>query len=183
METKVISLAERAKDEGKSYLEELLSEGARKLLQTAIENEVAEYLEIHQERRTDAGQRAVVRNGHHPERELVTGIGPLKVRQPRIRHRDGQKFSSAILPPYMRRVPSIDALIPALYLKGISTGDFTEALSAILGERASGLSATNVVRLKAGSRGRIQGLVQARLECQGLRLLVGRWNLFQPSAR
>jgi transposase-like protein len=125
----------------------------------------------------------MVRNGHHPERELVTGIGPLKVRQPRIRHRDGQKFSSAILPPYMRRVPSIDALIPALYLKGISTGDFTEALSAILGERASGLSATNVVRLKAGSRGRIQGLVQARLECQGLRLLVGRWNLLQRSAR
>src|SRR5258708_1622573 len=123
METKVISLEERAKDEAKSYLEELLSEGARKLLQRAIENEVAEYLAIHQERRTDAGQRAIVRNGHHPERELVTGIGPIKVRH---------------------------ALIPALYLKGISTGDFTEALSAILGERASGLSATNVVRLKAG---------------------------------
>jgi putative transposase len=149
-ESKVISLEERAKDEAKSYLEELLSEGARKLLQTAIENEVAEYLEEHRERRTDAGQRAIVRNGHHPERELVTGVGPIKVRQPRIRHRDGQKFSSAILPPYMRRVPSIDALIPALYLKGISTGDFSEALTAILGERASGLSATNVVRLKAG---------------------------------
>jgi putative transposase len=149
-ESKVISLEERAKDEAKSYLEELLSEGARKLLQTAIENEVAEYLEAHRERRIDAGQRAIVRNGHHPERELVTGVGPIKVRQPRIRHRDGQKFSSAILPPYMRRVPSIDALIPALYLKGISTGDFSEALTAILGERASGLSATNVVRLKAG---------------------------------
>ena len=150
IESKVISLEERAKDEAKSYLEELLSEGARKLLQAAIENEVAEYLEANRERRSDAGQRVIVRNGHHPERELVTGIGPIKVRQPRIRHRDGQKFSSAILPPYMRRVPSIDALIPALYLKGISTGDFTEALSAILGERASGLSATNVVRLKAG---------------------------------
>jgi putative transposase len=150
MEGKVISLEERAKDEAKSYLEELLSEGARKLLQRAVENEVGEYLEMHRERRTDEGQRAIVRNGHHPERELVTGIGPIKVRQPRIRHRDGQKFSSAILPPYMRRVPSIDALIPALYLKGISTGDFTEALMAILGERASGLSATNVVRLKAG---------------------------------
>jgi putative transposase len=149
-ESRVISLEERAKDEAKSYLEELLSEGARKLLQTAIENEVAEYLEEHRERRIDAGQRAIVRNGHHPERELVTGVGPIKVRQPRIRHRDGQKFSSAILPPYMRRVPSIDALIPALYLKGISTGDFSEALTAILGERASGLSATNVVRLKAG---------------------------------
>ena len=119
MEGKVISLEERAKDEAKSYLEELLSEGARKLLQRAVENEVAEYLEMHRERRTDEGQRAIVGNGHHPERELVTGIGPIKVRQPRIRHRDGQKFSSAILPPYMRRVPSIDALIPALYLKPI----------------------------------------------------------------
>jgi putative transposase len=149
-ESEVISLEERVKDEAKSYLEEILSEGARKLLQTAIENDVAEYLEEHRERRTDKGQRAIVRNGRHPERELVSGIGPMKVRQPRIRHRDGQKFSSAILPPYMRRVPSIDALIPALYLKGISTGDFTEALTAILGEKASGLSATNVVRLKAG---------------------------------
>ena len=149
MENRVISLEGRAQDEGKSYLEELLREGARKLLQEAIENEVAEYLEIHRERRSDCGQRAIVRNGYHPERELVSGVGPVKIRQPRIRHRDGQKFSSAILPPYMRRVPSLDALIPALYLKGISTGDFTEALTAILGERASGLSATNVVRRKA----------------------------------
>jgi putative transposase len=106
-ESKMISLEERAQDEAKSYLEELLSEGARKLLQTAIENEVVEYLEAHRERRTETGQRAIVRNGHHPERELVTGVGPIKVRQPRIRHRDDQKFSSAILPPYMRRVPSI----------------------------------------------------------------------------
>ena len=116
IENKVVSLQERAQDEAKIYLEELLSEGARKLLQRAIENEVLEYLEAHRERRTDAGQRMIVRNGHHPERELVTGVGPIKVRQPRIRHRDGQKFSSAILPPYMRRVPSIDASIPALYL-------------------------------------------------------------------
>jgi putative transposase len=149
-ETKVISLQERAQDEGKSYLEKLLSDGARKLLQAAIENEVVEYLETHREWRTETGQRAVVRNGYYPERELVTGIGPIKIQQPRVRQRDGQKFSSAILPPYLRRVPSIDALIPALYLKGISTGDFTEALVAILGERASGLSATNIVRLKAG---------------------------------
>jgi putative transposase len=148
--TKVISLAERVQDDAKSYLEKLLSDGARKMLQAAINNEVAEYLESNREQRTQDGQRAVVRNGYHPERELVSGIGPIKVRQPRVRHRNGQQFSSAILPPYLRRVPSIDALIPALYLKGISTGDFTEALEAILGERASGLSATNIVRLKAG---------------------------------
>jgi putative transposase len=173
VENKVISLEERAQDGAKSYLEELLREGARKLLQEAIESEVAEYIEEHRGRRTDAGQRAIVRNDHHPERELVSGIGPIKVRQPRIRHRDGQKFSSAILPPYMRRLPSIDALIPALYLKGISTGGFMDALTAILGERASGLSATNVVAAESRMGGRIQGLVQARPEWQKLRLLVG----------
>lgn len=110
-----------------------------------------QYLEAHRSQRTADGLRAVVRNGHLPERELVTGVGPVSVRQPRVPHRTGHgSFSSRILPRYMRRVPSIDALIPALYLKGISTGDFTEALTALSGEKASGLSLTNVVRLKAG---------------------------------
>src|SRR5260221_3082451 len=150
MEVNVVSLQERVKVEAKSYLEQLLVEGARKLLQAAIENEVAQYLQGPGARRTESGERSVVRNGHLPERDLVTGVGPVKIRQPRVRHRDGGSFSSEILPKYMRRVPSIDALIPALYLKGISTGDCTEAFSAILGERAAGLSATNIVRLKAG---------------------------------
>jgi len=149
-ENKVISLEERAKDEEKPFLEQLLQEGARKLLQAAIENEVIDYIQFHKDRRDEDGQRLVVRNGHLPEREIVTGIGPIEVRQPRVRHRDGGRFSSAILPPFMRRTPSLDALIPALYLKGISTGDFSEALAAILGEKASGLSATNIVRLKVG---------------------------------
>ena len=92
----------------------------------------------------------MVRNGHLPEREVISGVGPIPVRQPRVRHRDKGRFSSAILPKYMRRAPSVDALLPALYLKGISTGDFSEALTAILGEGASGLSATNIVRLKSG---------------------------------
>src|SRR5262245_35897674 len=109
-----------------------------------------DYIQFHKHRRDENGQRLVVRNGHLPEREIISGIGPIKVRQPRVRHRDGGRFSSAILPRFMRRTPSVDALIPALYLKGISTGDFTEALAAILGEKASGLSATNIVRLKAG---------------------------------
>jgi putative transposase len=149
-ESKVISLDERAKDEEKPFLEQLLQEGARKLLQAAIENEVIDYIQFHKDRRDESGQRLVVRNGHLPEREIVSGVGPIRVRQPRVRHRDKGRFSSAILPKYMRRAPSVDALIPALYLKGISTGDFTEALEAILGEGASGLSATNIVRLKAG---------------------------------
>jgi putative transposase len=130
-ENKVVSLAERAKDEEKPFLEQLLQEGARKLLEAAIENEVIDYIQFHKDRRDENGQRLVVRNGHLPEREVVSGVGPIRVRQPRVRHRDKGRFSSAILPKYMRRAPSVDALIPALYLKGISTGDFTEALEAI----------------------------------------------------
>ena len=112
MDVNVNSLQERAKVEAKSYLEQLLSEGARKLLQAAIENEVAVYLQSQSGRRSESGERSVVRNGHLPERDLVTGVGPVKIRQPRVRHRDGGSFSSEILPKYMRRVPSVDALIP-----------------------------------------------------------------------
>ena len=141
----------RVEKESKLALEEVLREGARKLLAEAIEAEVAEYIDRHAEAVGPDGRRLVVRNGHLPERELMTGIGPVKVRQPRVDdRRKDRKFTSRILPPYMRRVPSLDALIPALYLKGISTGDFTEALSAILGENAAGLSPTNIVRLKEG---------------------------------
>lgn len=135
--------------EVKSALEEVLREGARQMLEAAIQGEVAEYIEARVEVRDEAGRRMVVRNGCHPERELVTGIGPVKIHQQRVHdRRPGEKFTSQILPPFMRRVPSIDALIPCLYLKGISTGDFAEALEAILGPHAQGLSATNIVRLK-----------------------------------
>ena len=115
----------------------------------AVESELREYLEAHACERDEAGRRLVVRNGYLPQREILTGAGPLDIKQPRVRDkRPGERFTSAILPSYMRRAPSIDALVPTLYLKGVSTGDFTEALSAILGESAAGLSATNVVRLK-----------------------------------
>jgi putative transposase len=171
-EDKVLSL-EGPAEVDKSPLEELIAAGARKMLQAAIEQEIAEYLQAHQGRRTAEGHAAVVRNGHLPERQLVTGVGPIPIRQPRVRHRDGQQFTSAILPKYLRRVPSVDALIPALYLKGVSTGDFTDALAAILGENASGLSATNIVRLKAGSRSRLQGLARTRFKPETLRVLVG----------
>lgn len=132
-----------------SALEQVLREGAHEMLLKAIENEVADYINSHIHLRDADGKRLVVRNGHMPEREIHTGLGPIELRQPRVNdRRPGEKFTSSILPPFMRRVPSIDALIPCLYLKGISTGDFTEALEAILGPRAAGLSATNIVRLK-----------------------------------
>jgi putative transposase len=135
----------------RGVIEDILRAGARRMLQTAIENEVDEYIEAHENILDENGHRRVVRNGRLPQRELVTGIGPIKVRQPRVNDkRKGDKFTSKILPPFMRRVPSIDTLIPCLYLKGISTGDFVEALEAILGPQAIGLSATNIVRLKDG---------------------------------
>jgi len=121
------------------------------MLQEALENEVAEYLSRMASVRTEDGRQAVVRNGFLPVRDLVTGAGPVRIRQGRVRdQRRKLKFTSRILPPYLRRVPSVDALIPVLYLKGISTGDFTEALEAILGPNTAGLSATNIVRLKEG---------------------------------
>jgi putative transposase len=137
-----------------SALEAVLREGATRMLQQAIENEVTEYIRRHQELRDPAGRREVVRNGSLPERRIQTGLGPIPIRQPRVDDR-GQavRFSSRILPRYMRRAPSLDALIPALYLRGVSTGDFSEALSAILGPKAAGLSPTNIVRLKEGWEG------------------------------
>jgi putative transposase len=139
--------------EGRTNLEQLLREGAQRMLQKAIENEVQEFMQVHAGLRTEDDHQAVVRNGSMPTRQIVTGLGPLEVQQPRVRDRRGGEkiqFSSNILPKYLRRVPSVDALIPALYLRGISTGDFTEALESILGPNAGGLSAANIVRLKEG---------------------------------
>ncbi|OPX94226.1 MAG: Transposase, Mutator family [Syntrophorhabdus sp. PtaB.Bin006] len=133
----------------KSVLEEIIREGARQLLQTAVEHEVAEYIDRFSHLTDTNGHRMVVRNGFSPERNLITGIGPVSISQPRIKdRRPHEAFTSSILPRYMRRVPSIDRCVPILYLKGISTGDMMYALESILGPNASGLSATNIVRLK-----------------------------------
>ena len=138
-----------AQGQCKSSLETILREGSRRLLQEALELEVQQYVERFQQLKNESGQSLVVRNGYHQERELVTGAGKVPVRQPRVHDRRADEhFTSAILPPYLRRTPSIDALIPALYLKGVSTSSFPEALRAILGEGVVGLSANNIVRLK-----------------------------------
>jgi len=134
-------------------LTEVLRNGARALLTQAVEAEVAALLSCHADKLMDDGRQRLVRHGHLPEREIMTGIGPVTVRCPRVRDRVGEgaeriRFSSAILPPYARRSKSLEVLIPVLYLKGISTGDFEEALIALLGKDAGGLSASTISRLK-----------------------------------
>ena len=136
-------------------LTDILRDGARTLLAQAVEAEVAAFTAKHYDLKTEDGHHRIVRHGHLPEREIMTGIGPVAVRQPRVRDRatDGDdarriRFMPAILPPYARRSRSLNVLLPILYLKGISTGDFAEALSALLGQDAPGLSASTIARLK-----------------------------------
>lgn len=134
-------------------LTEILRDGARALLAQAVDAEVAAVLSSHADKRTNDGRQRLVRHGYLPERQIVTGIGPVAVRCPRVRDRAGGgedriHFTSAILPPYARRSRSLEVLIPVLYLKGISTGDFEEALGALLGKDTGGLSASTIGRLK-----------------------------------
>ena len=146
-ETAIVPLA-RVQD----VLTDVLRQGAQQLLAQAIEAEVADWVDRHQDCRDAAGRRQVVRNGHLPERTITTGVGPVTVKQPRVHDRraagEREKFHSAILPPYLRKTKSVEELIPWLYLKGVSSGDFSEALAALLGPDAKGLSATTVTRLK-----------------------------------
>ena len=134
-------------------LTEVLRTGARALLAQALEAEISSLLSCHADKLTDNGRRRLVRHGHLPAREIMTGIGPVAVHCPRVRDRGSEgceriRFSSAILPPYARRSKSLEVLIPILYLKGISTGDFEDALIALLGRDAGGLSAATIGRLK-----------------------------------
>ena len=136
-------------------LTEVLRVGARQLLEQAIEAEVEAHIAAHAHLLDDGGRRRVVRHGHLPERLVQTGIGSVAVRTPRARDRDPDgaggriRFTSSILPPYLRRAKSVEELLPWLYLKGISTGDFGEALAALLGPDAPGLAASTIARLKA----------------------------------
>jgi transposase-like protein len=132
---------------------DILRQGARKLLAQALETEIEIFINQYKELTDQMGRQRIVRNGHLPEREIQTGIGAVPVKAPRIRDRHANpskriKFSSSILPPYLRKTKSMEQLIPWLYLKGISTGDFTDALAALVGKDAPGLSATTISRLK-----------------------------------
>ena len=139
--------------EAQDVLTDVLRRGAQQLLAQAVEAEVADWIDRRQDCRDSDGLRQVVRNGHLPQRTLTTGLGPVAVQQPRVHDRRPaerrEKFSSTILPPYLRKTKSIEELIPWLYLKGVSSGDFSEALAALLGPQAKGLSATTVTRLKS----------------------------------
>ena len=137
-------------NEVRDALTEVLRDGARTLLAQAIEAEVAEFLAGHADKRDTLGRARLVRNGHLPERAVQTGIGAVTVKAPRVRDRAGElRFASSIVPPYLRRTRTMEELLPWLYLKGISTGAFAEALAALLGRDAPGLSAGTISRLKA----------------------------------
>ena len=131
-------------------LTELLRNGARKLISEAVETELQELLDQYSDLRNKQGHHQVVRNGYLPERKIQTGIGPVKVKVPKIRDKScsGIKFNSALLPPYLRKTKKVEEVLPWLYLKGISTGDFKEALQALLGVNAKGLSASTISRCK-----------------------------------
>ena len=134
-----------------SGLDDLIQQGARQIIQQAIEAELTTLLERYDNVKTLDGRRAVIRNGYLPEREVVTAIGPITVKVPKVRDRSGSgvKFNSNIVPPYIRKSPRVSAALPWLYLRGVSTGDMGEALSVLLGEEAKGLSPNVVSRLKA----------------------------------
>ena len=136
-------------NESRSVMEEILRNGAQKMLQKAIEWEVSEYLLKNEKAKDEEGYRLVVKNGWRKPRNLQTGIGDIEIEQPRVNDkREGRKFVSNIIPKYARRSPSIEALIPALYLAGVSSNNFKNALESILGKKAKGLSAGSILRLK-----------------------------------
>lgn len=130
-------------------LDEIIRRGAQKMLKVALEAEVENYIQKHQDKRDEAGRALVVRNGHAQERTVVCGAGSVKVKAPRVvDKREGERFTSNILPPYMRKTPQLEEAVPVLYLRGLATGDFKEALAALLGEEAiKGFSATTITRL------------------------------------
>lgn len=146
-------VAFRAQFEERSPLDVIVREGAQKMLQAAIEAEVDEFVEQQGTKVDENGRRQVVRNGYLPAREVLTGAGKLEIQQPRVRDNDPDKekrarFTPSIIPQYMRKSPTIEELIPVLYLLGVSTGDFTEAIEALIGQEANGFSPNTVVRLK-----------------------------------
>ncbi len=143
-------LAFQGREASSDPLTELLRTGAQELVRRAVEAELTEVLAQYVDRRTADGKAGVVRNGYLPERELQTGVGPVTIRIPKIRSKTGKPvtFQSALVPPYVRKTKSLEAALPWLYLKGVSTGEMGAALEVLVGPQAQGLSASTVSRLK-----------------------------------
>jgi putative transposase len=139
--------------QSRDMMTEILRAGAQKMLTQMILQEVDDWLAERASLQDEQGRRQVVRNGFLPKRKITTGVGQVEVQQPRVRDRrpagQAESFTSKILPPYLRKTKSIEELIPWLYLKGVSTGDFSDALKALVGPDCPGLSATTVTRLKS----------------------------------
>jgi transposase-like protein len=148
---------------GGSVLEDVAREGARRMLQAALEDEISEHLARHAHLRDEQGHQLVVGNGHAPQRTILTGVGAVEVRRPRVDERKAQgkpghePFTSGILPRFLRKTPTLEGALATLYLKGVSTNDFATALEAILGEGAAGLSATTISRLRRVWEAEYQG--------------------------
>ena len=143
---------ESKQEEVRMTLDGLAQEGARQLLMTALEEEVSDYIERHVQERDEKGHALVVRNGRAQARKLTMGCGTMELEAPRVNDKrevegERQRFTSGILPPYMRRSPKVSEVLPLLYLRGLSTNDFRPALKELLGEDASGLSPTAITRL------------------------------------
>src|SRR6202167_346962 len=155
-ENRVVPL--RQPDEIDDPLTEILRSGAKRLVQQAVEAEFAAFLARHADLELPDGRRRVVRHGHDPARPIQTGIGPVEVTQPKARDRGAAagderiRYSSAILPKWARRTKSLDVLLPALYLRGVSTGDFQDVLTALLGKDAPNLSPSVIGGSRASGR-------------------------------
>ena len=134
---------------------DILRSGARKLLAQALETEIEIFLSQYADLKDDQDRKRITRNGYLPERDIQTGIGPVPVKVPRARDRQPDnesgliRFRSSLLPPYLKKTKSMEELIPWLYLKGVSTNDFSDALSALVGKDSPGLSSSTISRLKS----------------------------------
>lgn len=149
-------------------LSDLIRRGDRQIIAQAVEAELQEFLEQYQDRRDEQGRQVVVRNGYLPERTMTTGVGEVAIQVPKVRDRRGSgvTFNAMLLPPYLKRASSVEELLSWLYLKGVSTGDFSEALSALLGPEAKGVSPATISRLKAKWSGEHQDWQQRSLQQQ-----------------
>ena len=162
-------------------LSALVRTGARQIIAQAVEAELQDFLARYIDQRDEQGRQVVVRNGYLPERTIQTSVGDVAVKVPKVRDRSGSgiKFNSRLLPPYLKRATSVEEILPWLYLKGVSTGDFSEALATLLGPEARGLSPVTIGRLKAKWVEEHQDWQKQSTVC----LHLGRWHLLQHPSR